>query len=158
MRYARRIIDDELDELFGQVPAIAIDGRKAVGKTTTAEHRVVGLLRLDAKPNREAVHADPGLLLTRPRPLLIDEWQKVPEVWDVVRRAVDDDPAGGQFLLAGSASPRHGATAHGRRLRLSELRVRQTDRGDETDSLAYRGSCRIGENPAEGARAVNALM
>jgi hypothetical protein len=71
MRYARRIIDDELDELFGQVPAIAIDGRKAVGKTTTAEHRVIGLLR---------------------------------------------------------------------------------------DSLAYRGSCRIGENPTEGARAVNALM
>ena len=98
MRYARRIIDNELDELFGQIPAIAIDGPKAVGKTTTAEQRVLGLLRLDAKPNREAVHADPSLLLSRPRPLLIDEWQTVPEVWDVVRRAVDDDPTGGQFL------------------------------------------------------------
>ncbi|MDQ1308697.1 MAG: uncharacterized protein QG671_4532, partial [Actinomycetota bacterium] len=42
MRYARRIIDDELDELFGQVPAIAIDGPRAVGKTTTAEQRVAG--------------------------------------------------------------------------------------------------------------------
>ncbi|WP_343708776.1 AAA family ATPase [Mycobacterium sp.] len=82
------------------------------GKTTTAEQRVVGLLRLDAKPNSEAVHADPGLLLTRPRPLLIDEWQQVPEVWDVVRRAVDASPPGGQFLLTGSASARHGATAH----------------------------------------------
>jgi predicted AAA+ superfamily ATPase len=50
MQYARRIIDDELDELFGQVPAIAIDGPKAVGKTTTAEQRVVGLLRLDENP------------------------------------------------------------------------------------------------------------
>ena len=50
MRYVRRIIDDELDEVFGQVPAISIDGPKAVGKTTTAEQRVVGLLRLDAKP------------------------------------------------------------------------------------------------------------
>jgi len=124
MRYARRIIDDELDELFGHVPAIAIDGPKAVGKTTTAEQRVVGLLRLDAKPNREAVHADPGLLLTRPRPLLIDEWQKVPEVWDVVRRAIDDDPTGGQFLLAGSASPRHGATAHSGAGRIGRLRMR----------------------------------
>lgn len=94
MRYARRIIDNELDELFGQIPAIAIDGPKAVGKTTTAEQRVHGLLRLDAKSNLEAVQADPGLLLRRPRPLLIDEWQKVPEVWDVVRRAVDDDPTG----------------------------------------------------------------
>lgn len=124
MRYARRIIDDELDELFAQVPAIAIDGPKAVGKTTTAEQRVVGLLRLDAKPNRAAVHADPALLLTRPRPLLIDEWQKVPEVWDVVRRAVDDDPAGGQFLLAGSASPHSGATAHSGAGRIGRLRMR----------------------------------
>ncbi|WP_204808029.1 ATP-binding protein [Mycobacterium riyadhense] len=124
MRYVRRIVDDELDELFGQIPAIAIDGPKAVGKTTTAEQRVVGLLRLDAKPNREAVYADPGLLLTRPRPLLIDEWQKVPEVWDVVRRAVDDDPTGGQFLLAGSASPRHGATVHSGAGRIGRLRMR----------------------------------
>ncbi|WP_204079372.1 ATP-binding protein [Mycobacterium riyadhense] len=124
MRYVRRIVDDELDELFGQVPAIAIDGPKAVGKTTTAEQRVVGLLRLDAKPNREAVYADPGLLLTRPRPLLIDEWQKVPEVWDVVRRAVDDDPTGGQFLLAGSASPRRGATVHSGAGRIGRLRMR----------------------------------
>lgn len=95
-----------------------------MGKTTTAEQRVVGLLRLDAKPNREAVHADPGLLLTRPRPLLIGEWQKVPEVWDVVRRAVDDDPTGGQFLLAGSATPRHGVTVHSGAGRIGRLRMR----------------------------------
>lgn len=124
MKYVRRIIDHELDELFGQVPAIAIDGPKAVGKTTTAEQRVLGLLMLDSKANREAVHADPGLLLRRPRPLLIDEWQKVPEVWDVVRRAVDDDPTGGQFLLAGSASPRPEATAHSGAGRIGRLRMR----------------------------------
>lgn len=124
MRYVRRIIDRELDELFGQIPAIAIDGPKAVGKTTTAEQRVLSLLRLDSKANLEAVHADPGLLLKRARPLLVDEWQKVPEVWDVVRRAVDDDPTGGQFLLAGSASPRHGATAHSGAGRIGRLRMR----------------------------------
>lgn len=80
MGYIRRIVDDEL---FGQVPAIAIDGPKAVGKTTTAEQRVHGLLRLDSKANHEAVQADPTLLLRRARPLLIDELQKVPEVWEV---------------------------------------------------------------------------
>lgn len=141
MRYVRRVIDGELDELFGQVPAIAIDGPKAVGKTTTAEQRVVGVMRLDAKPNYEAVHADPGLLVTRPRPLLIDEWQKVPEVWDVVRRAVDDDPSGGQFLLAGSASPRRGATAHSGAGRIGRLRMRPmtlSERGCVTDSHSWR--------------------
>ena len=32
--YLRRIRDDELDDLFAELAAIAIDGPKAVGKTT----------------------------------------------------------------------------------------------------------------------------
>lgn len=149
MRYARRIIDNDLDELFGQIPAIAIDGPKAVGKTTTAEQRVLGLLRLDSKANSEALHADPGLLLSRPRPLLIDEWQKVPEVWDVVRRAVDDDPTGGQFLLTGSASPRHGATAHSGAGRIGRLRMRPmtlTERGIASPTVSL-GELLTGSRP-----------
>ena len=154
MRYVRRIIDNELDELFGQIPAIAIDGPKAVGKTTTAEQRVLGLLRLDSKANREAMHADPGLLLSRPRPLLIDEWQKVPEVWDVVRRAVDDDPTGGQFLLAGSASPRHGATAHSGAGRIGRLRMRPmtlSERGIDSPTVSLGELLAGSRLPLDGA-------
>ena len=91
MAYLHRILDLELDELFGEVPALAIDGPKGVGKTTTAEQRVVGILRLDSKAQRESIAAEPEQVLRRPRPLLIDEWQKVPEVWDVVRRQVGID-------------------------------------------------------------------
>ena len=43
MEYVRRILDTELDELFDQVSAIAIDGPKGVGKTTTAEQRVASV-------------------------------------------------------------------------------------------------------------------
>lgn len=124
MAYVRRIVDAELDELFGQVPAIALDGPKGVGKTTTAEQRAMGLAQLDSKSVRESIAADPTLILSRMRPLLIDEWQKVPEVWDVVRRAVDADPEGGQFLLTGSASPQPGATAHSGAGRIGRLRMR----------------------------------
>lgn len=124
MPYVRRILDDELDDLFPHIPAIAIDGAKAVGKTTTAEQRVHGLLRLDSRANRTAVDADPELIRKRARPLLIDEWQKVPEVWDVVRRIADEEPTGGQFLLAGSAAPAAGATAHSGAGRIGRLRMR----------------------------------
>ena len=106
------------------MPAIALDGPKGVGKTTTAEQRAHGLAKLDSTSVREAIAADPELILGRARPLLIDEWQKVPAVWDVVRRAVDADPAGGQFLLTGSASPRPGATAHSGAGRIGRLRMR----------------------------------
>lgn len=68
---------------------------KAVGKSTTAEQHVRGFLTLDSKATCEGVPADPQSLLRLGRPLLIDEWHKVPAEWDVVRRAVDDDLAGG---------------------------------------------------------------
>jgi predicted AAA+ superfamily ATPase len=101
-----------------------MDGAKGVGKTSTAEERVDGLARLDAKSVREAVAADPESILRRPRPLLVDEWQKVPEVWDVIRRSVDVDRRPSQFLLTGSASPEPGATAHSGAGRITRLRMR----------------------------------
>lgn len=141
MPYTRRIVDDEIDILFAQLPAIVLDGAKGVGKTSTAEGRAHGLARLDSAAVRAAVAADPVSVLARARPLLIDEWQRVPAVWDVVRRAVDDDSSAGQFLLTGSASPRPGATAHSGAGRITRVRMRPmtlVERGatDPTVSLA----------------------
>lgn len=124
MAYHRRLIDDELDELFTELPAIAIDGAKGVGKTSTAEERAAGLVKLDSKAVRQGVAAEPELILRRPQPLLIDEWQKVPEVWDVVRRAVDADRTPGRFLLTGSATPEPDTTAHSGAGRITRLRMR----------------------------------
>lgn len=141
MEYLRRVIDDELDELFPQVPAIAIDGPKAVGKTTTAEQRVRGMLRLDLRASRTAVEADPDLVRGRDRPLLIDEWQKVPDVWDVVRRVADQHPIGGQFLLVGSAAPAAYATAHSGAGRIGRLRMRPmtlSERGVSRPTVSLR--------------------
>lgn len=154
MEYARRILDDELDELFGQVPAIAVDGAKGVGKTTTAEQRVTGVVRLDSKAIRESIAAEPEQVLGRGRSLLIDEWQKVPEVWDVVRRAVDADPTGGQFLLVGSASPALGATAHSGAGRIGRLRMRPmtlSERGVTQPTVSLRGLLGGGRGPLAGS-------
>ncbi|TFI03102.1 ATP-binding protein [Kocuria rhizophila] len=133
------MVDLELDDLFGEVAALALDGPKAVGKTTTAEQRAAGLVKLDSKAVREPVAADPQIILRRPRPLLIDEWQKVPEVWDVVPRAVDEDAAGGQFLLTGSASPQDGTVQHSGAGRIGRLRMRPmtlAERGLETPTVS----------------------
>lgn len=153
MGYLRRVIDDELDELFPQVPAIAINGPKAVGKTTTAEQRVRGMLRLDLRANRTAVEADPDLVRGRARPLLIDEWQKVPGVWDVARRAVDEHPIGGQFLLVGSAAPAAHATAHSGAGRIGRLRLRPmtlSERGVTRPTVSLRALLEGQRPPVEG--------
>jgi uncharacterized protein len=111
--YQRRILDDELDELFAGLPAVAIEGPKAVGKTATASQRATTIHGLDDEAQRAIAAADPARLLNDPPPVLIDEWQYVPPVWDRVRRAADAGAAPGQFLLTGSASPKDSGTHSG---------------------------------------------
>ena len=110
--YRRRILDDELDELLPHLAAIAIEGPKAVGKTATASRRARTALALDAPATRALLEADPGRLDREPTPILLDEWQRHPRAWDLVRRSVDADPAGGRFLLTVS---RLAPTGGGRR-------------------------------------------
>jgi uncharacterized protein len=103
--YLRRVVDEEIDELFRHLPAIAIEGPKGVGKTRTALQRARTVQRLDDPAEMAVAKADPALLLEGERPVLIDEWQRLPEAWDLVRRAVDDGAPPGSFLLTGSAIP-----------------------------------------------------
>jgi uncharacterized protein len=103
--YRRRIVDDELDELMRDLAAIAIEGPRGVGKTRTALQRARTVHRLDDPAELVVAEADPARLLDGERPVLIDEWQRLPQVWDLVRRAVDDGASPGSFLLTGSAIP-----------------------------------------------------
>lgn len=131
MEYRRRVVDDELDALMPGVAAIAIEGARAVGKTATATRRATTVHRLDMQATFESLRADPERLARDPKPVLIDEWQRMSETWDVVRRAVDADTSGGQFLLTGSASDRNPPTHTGAG-RIISLRMRPM-------SLAERG-------------------
>ena len=103
--YSARIIDAELDELLVDLSAVSIDGPRGVGKTTTALKRATTVFRLDDADALEALVAEPRRLATVPGLSVIDEWQRYPASWDVVRRAVDEDPRPGRFILTGSASP-----------------------------------------------------
>lgn len=103
--------------------AIAIEGPKAVGKTATASQRVTTIFELDDPAQRAVVSADPDGALDRPPPVLFDEWQEHKPIWDKVRRAVDEDAAPGQFLLAGSASPKEGGS-HSGGGRIPDVRMR----------------------------------
>lgn len=122
MDYLRRVVEDELDEL-ADLPAIALQGPKGVGKTATALTRAKTVFRLDQPGQLEIVQADPDRLTVGERPILIDEWQRYEPSWDIVRRAVDADRSGGQFLLTGSAAPRN-QPAHTGAARILSIRLR----------------------------------
>ncbi len=103
--YRVRVIDAELDELLADLAAVSLEGPKGVGKTATAERRGSTVIRLDDPAIVEVVRAQPGRLTTGMPPVVIDEWQRFPESWDLVRRAVDADHSAGRFILTGSATP-----------------------------------------------------
>ena len=103
--YQRRVVDGELDELLLALPALSLEGPRGVGKTSSAIRRAGTVFRLDDPGVLEVIAAQPGRLTTGAQPIVIDEWQRWPSSWDLVRRAVDDSPSGGRFILTGSATP-----------------------------------------------------
>lgn len=140
--YRKRVVDGELAARLSSVGAVLIEGPKACGKTATARQVAASEVLLDVDTNaRRAVALDPGLVLDGPVPRLIDEWQVEPDIWNHIRRAVDDRKASGQFILTGSAVPADQITRHTGAGRIARLRMRpmslfETGHSTGTVSLA----------------------
>jgi predicted AAA+ superfamily ATPase len=102
--YLARLVEPLLEELSKELSALIVVGPRAVGKTTTAKRRSASLVRLDVRAEAAAFEADPDAALRGlAEPVLLDEWQVVPDVLAAVARSVNDDPRPGRFLLTGSA-------------------------------------------------------
>ena len=102
-------MDSLLEKKLQAKGAVLIEGPKWCGKTTTAEEIAVSKIML-AKPDikdhfKSLLEIDSDAALTGDTPMLIDEWQTVPKLWDAVRYTVDHRHAMGQFILTGSAVP-----------------------------------------------------
>jgi hypothetical protein len=122
--YLPRVVDGELDDLMSSLPAIVLEGPRAVGKTETARRRTNEVFELDDPAQLEVVAADPGSLVGAVSgTVLIDEWQRHPPIWDFVRRQAEQGAPAGRFLLTGSAIPTT-QPVHPGSGRLVELRVR----------------------------------
>lgn len=142
MVYRPRIVDAELAASLASAGAVLIEGPKACGKTETARQaaRSEVLLDIDERA-RLAAGVDPGLVLEGAAPRLIDEWQREPEIWNHVRRAVDDRGGSGHFILTGSAVPADDETRHvgaGRfvRIRMRPMTLAESGHSAGTVSLA----------------------
>lgn len=149
--YIPRVIDKELDELFEGLPAISVEGPKGVGKTATAIRRAQTVFSLDRPQTRGLLSADPARLDRSPAPVLIDEWQRFPVVWDLVRRSVDNDNSPGRFLLTGSATPTTAPTHSGAgrivRVRMRPMALAERELEPQTVSLT---ELLTGSTPAIG--------
>jgi predicted AAA+ superfamily ATPase len=124
--YRPRVADAELSGLMRSVGAVLIEGPKACGKTATASRVAATTFDMDQDATaRNSLDLNPAYLFDRPTPILFDEWQVSPELWNRVRRAVDASERGrGLYLLTGSATPRDDANRHSGAGRFGVLRMR----------------------------------
>lgn len=107
--YKHRIADEILKRKLMGKGAVLVQGPKWCGKTTTAKQIAKSLLDLgnpgELSNAKETLQIVPKKLLEGDVPKLIDEWQTIPELWDMIRSEVDNRGEMGQFILTGSSVP-----------------------------------------------------
>jgi len=112
--YLQRDLRPHLEEGLANFPAVALLGPRQVGKTTLAQEVIEsqeGSLYLDLeRPSDLRKLEDPELYLESLRTrnpeglVCLDEIQRVPDLFPVLRSLIDAEGRNGQFLLLGSAS------------------------------------------------------
>ncbi|MGQ4598377.1 DUF4143 domain-containing protein [Nocardia sp. R6R-6] len=106
--YLPRRAAELVEEALADTRVVIINGARQTGKSTLAERCLAdhpGAVRryLDDPGARSSAAADPVAFLDAPGVMLIDEVQRVPELWLAIKNTVDRDPRPGRFLLTGSA-------------------------------------------------------
>lgn len=104
-----RFVLPRLKEALADTPVVLIHGPRQSGKTTLA--RTVGdragyaYLSFDDDVLRAAAKADPvGFVADLPDKAVLDEVQRVPELFTSIKAVVDHDRRPGRFMLTGSAN------------------------------------------------------
>jgi len=104
-----RFAETPLVEMLADTPVVLIHGPRQCGKTTLAravgEDRGYSYFSFDDNVTLAAATADPvGFVGDLPERVILDEVQRVPEIFAAVKSAVDRRRVPGRFLLTGSAN------------------------------------------------------
>ncbi len=127
-QYYDRLIDKTLTEELKAFGAVLIVGPKWCGKTTTAKKfakTIVELQDPEYKDNYlKMIDVNPYLILEGEKPLLIDEWQDAPVLWDTIRHDIDRKNGRGLYILTGSKQADKNKISHSGAGRISRLVMR----------------------------------
>lgn len=112
--YLPRAVQSQVDARLADFPVVAVLGPRQCGKTTLIRETVAshpGVVYLDLeRPSDLAKLRDPELFFNLQRSqgnvslFCLDEIQRAPEIFPLLRSLVDEERRNGQFLLLGSAS------------------------------------------------------
>ena len=107
MTYIQRELERKVMKANGFFKAILVTGARQVGKTTMLKHLAEGTDRkyvsMDNTMVRELAQSDPALFFqTYKPPILIDEIQKAPELFEQIKMICDETDEPGLIWLTGS--------------------------------------------------------
>ncbi len=126
--YIPRLIDDVLKDDLRLFGGVVVTGPKWCGKTTTAEQVANSGVYLQDKTQynrfRKIANLDPSKVLDGEPPMLVDEWQRIPELWDAARFQIDRRNEKGQFVFTGSKIINDSELEHSGAGRIKRLKMR----------------------------------
>lgn len=141
--YRPRIVDEQIGEYLTLFGAVEVSGTKWCGKTWSSLAQARSVTYVDRGGNLTVTEADPQYALAGESPHVIDEWQRVPALWDTVRHAVDDlGGEKGRWILTGSSTPPRQEPAHsgaGRIGRIAMHPMTLLESGESSGSISLAG-------------------
>ena len=160
--YLPRLIEKSIREKLSYMGAIHIEGPKWCGKSTTASLFSKTIIKLQDPIvfNRYKIYAATSKndLLYGDHPILFDEWQKIPELWDFIRLDVDDHPnSRGLYLLTGSAKPTEDRERHSGSGRIATVKMRPMSLFESKNSSGEVSIAELFNNPEYHVRGESAL-
>lgn len=103
--YYKRYIENTIERKLKTSGAILISGPRFCGKTTTCLRYAESIYRINTKNVQKSTELDPSMALKGDIPHQIDEWQKVPDIWNYVKEDLDIEYIFGKYILTGSSTP-----------------------------------------------------
>ena len=103
--YYPRYIEQSIKRTMNSSGAVLVTGPKFCGKTTTCMRFQKSNIKLNTNQVISLVSMNPRQALAGERPRLIDEWQKVPDIWNCVKEDLDENYEFGKYILTGSTTP-----------------------------------------------------
>lgn len=149
--YLKRIIEGQIERKMKSSGAVLVAGPKFCGKTTTATRFAKSVKKLSTERAISLAKMEPRATLDGEKPLLIDEWQAVPQIWDEVRNYIDENPGFGQFILTGSSTPEDKTKIHHSGAgRIVPLKMRPMSLFESLDSTGKVSLAELFRNPDVG--------
>lgn len=110
MGYIQRFLAGKIERALGRSPVVLITGARQTGKSTLAKEigksRGYTYVSFDDISVFAAAKQDPiQFIAGLQKPVILDEIQRVPEIFLTIKKDVDDYREPGRYILTGSANP-----------------------------------------------------